>query len=72
MRTKISEIIENNSVLETNYISQADANWNDSVKTKFFSEHIEPIRNEYKAFLSTMEEIAGTFERAESVINSLM
>jgi len=72
MRTKISELTESKSVLEKNYISQADAAWKDDVQTKFFNEHIESIRNEYSTFLDAMEETAYTFEDAERIIRSLL
>ena len=71
MRAKITQLNEQKSILEQ-YISQADTNWNDSVKAKFFSEHIEPLRREYQIILSAMEETAQTFQAAENTINSLM
>jgi len=71
MRSTIAELSENKSVLES-YISQADATWQDSVKTRFFTEHITPLRSEYSTFLSAMEEAAYAFESAESTIKSLM
>ena len=71
MRTKIAQLNEQNSLFEQS-VAQADANWNDSVKAKFFNERIEPMRNEYQTFLSAMENTAATFESAERTINSLM
>jgi len=72
MRTKISELAENKSILENSYISQAEATWQDEVKKKFFDSHIPPIRSEYNAFSPVMEYTANAFTEAERTINSLL
>ena len=72
MRTKISELAENKSILENRYISQAEANWTDDVQKRFFDAHIPPIRSEYNAFASKMEYTADVFTEAERRLNSLV
>jgi len=71
MHTNISKLNENKSVLER-YISDADNNWQDEVKNSFFSNHVQPIRDNFTRQVDAMGQMVSTVESAEREIESLM
>ncbi len=72
MKAKISELEESRSILEKNYLSRVDGEWNDDVKRNFFDGHVSKIRNEHDSFRDTMERTANEFAQSEKVIKSLL
>jgi hypothetical protein len=68
---KIDDLEQNNTRLER-YIADADQNWHDDVKERFFGSSITTVRQAHAAQISAMSHIQQAFERGESAIFSLI
>jgi hypothetical protein len=68
---KIEELEQNNTQLER-YIGDADKNWNDNVKERFFSGPVTNVREAHKSQIMTMKTINSQFESGERTIFSMI
>ena len=68
---KIEELEQNNTRLES-YIDNADQNWHDNVKERFFSGPITDIQQSHKSQIAAMRIISNAFENGERQIFSMI
>jgi len=68
---KINELEQNNTQLER-YIGDADKNWNDNVKERFFGGPVTNVRESHKAQIAAMTTINSEFESGERTIFSMI
>jgi hypothetical protein len=67
----IEELERNSAQLKRN-IANADQNWHDNVKERFFSGPITNIRQAHRTQNAAMESVSGEFRRGEKLIFSMI
>jgi hypothetical protein len=66
------EELERNSLQLERYIADADKNWHDEVKERFFSGNVTYVRKSYSSQIEAMDRIKSEFEDAEHQIFSMI
>jgi hypothetical protein len=67
----IEELEQNSARLET-YIADADRNWQDNVKERFFSGPVTNVRQAHNSQMAAMKQVKSEFESAERQIFSMI
>jgi hypothetical protein len=66
------EEMERNSARLERYIADADKNWHDDVKERFFSGPVTGVREAHSSQITAMIRIKSEFESAEDQIFSMI
>ncbi|MDR2026477.1 MAG: hypothetical protein LBQ01_02835 [Prevotellaceae bacterium] len=66
------EEMERNSAQLERYIADADKNWHDGVKERFFSGPVTGVRQAHSSQTAAMHHIKSEFENAERQIFSMI
>jgi hypothetical protein len=69
---RLIEELERNSVRLERSIDNADNNWHDNVKERFFGGPIAKVREAHKSQIAAMNHIKSVFENAERQISSMI